>query len=224
MNRRHLLTAGVGAGAAALGAGVALWRRQPANGPAPGAAALPGDAGALAALWAQRFARPEGGEIDMASLRGKPLLINFWATWCAPCRREIPLLNEIREQRHATEGVEIVGIAVDFRDEVLKYIERTRIAYPLLMGEEDGLRAANAFGMDLLLPFTVFADQQRRIVTVKVGELHADEADFILDQIAALNAGQRDLAAVRLAIAAKLTELAAERARRPAETSPGTAA
>jgi hypothetical protein len=57
-----------------------------------------------------------------------------------PCRREIPLLNEIREQRHATEGVEIVGIAVDFRDEVLKYPRRTRISYPLLMGEEDGLR------------------------------------------------------------------------------------
>lgn len=173
-------------------------------------------------------------DFSLATVEGPPkrlsafvhpvLVVNFWATWCAPCRREIPLLNEIREQRHATEGVEIVGIAVDFRDEVLKYIERTRIAYPLLMGEEDGLRAANAFGMDLLLPFTVFADQQRRIVTVKVGELHADEADFILDQIAALNAGQRDLAAVRLAIAAKLTELAAERARRPAETSPGTAA
>ena len=118
----------------------------------------------------------------------------------------------------------MVGIAVDFRDDVLKYLENTRIGYPLLMGEEDGLRAANAFGMDLLLPFTVFADAQRRIVTVKVGELHADEADFILDQIAALNAGQQDLAAVRLAIAAKLTELAAERARQPAEPAPGAAA
>ena len=173
-------------------------------------------------------------DFELATVEGPPkrlsafvhpvLVVNFWATWCAPCRREIPLLNEIREQRHATEGVEVVGIAVDFRDEVLKYLERTRIGYPLLMGEEDGLRAANAFGMDLLLPFTVFADQQRRIVTVKVGELHADEADFILDQIAALNAGQQDLAAVRLAIAAKLTELAAERAQRPAEAPPGGAA
>lgn len=168
-------------------------------------------------------------DFELATVEGPPrrlsafvhpvLVVNFWATWCAPCRREIPLLNQIRERRHAAEGVEVVGIAVDFRDDVLKYIERTRIAYPLLMGEEDGLRAANAFGMDLLLPFTVFADQRRRIVTVKVGELHADEADFILDQIVALNAGQQDLATVRLTIAAKLTELAAERARKSAEAS-----
>lgn len=168
-------------------------------------------------------------DFELATVEGPPkrlsafvhpvLVVNFWATWCAPCRREIPLLNQIREQRHATEGVEIVGIAVDFRDEVLKYLDRTRIGYPLLMGEEDGLRAANAFGMDLLLPFTVFADSQRRIVTVKVGELHAEEADFILDQIAALNAGQQDLATARLSIAAKLTELAAERARTPADAA-----
>lgn len=173
-------------------------------------------------------------DFELATLEGPPkrlsafvhpvLVVNFWATWCAPCRREIPLLNAIREQRHAAEGVEIVGIAVDFRDEVLQYVERTRIAYPLLMGEEDGLRAANAFGMDLLLPFTVFADQRRRIVTVKVGELHADEADFILDQIAALNDGQRDLAEARLAIAAKLTELASERARQSADTPASAAA
>ncbi len=173
-------------------------------------------------------------DFELATVEGPPkrlsafvhpvLVVNFWATWCAPCRREIPLLNRLREERHAAEGVEVVGIAVDFRDDVLKYLERTRISYPLLMGEEDGLRAANAFGMDLLLPFTVFADAERRIVTVKVGELHAEEADFILDQIAALNAGQQDLAAVRLAIAAKLTELAAERARQPAEPSPGAAA
>ena len=173
-------------------------------------------------------------DFELATVEGPPkrlsafihpvLVVNFWATWCAPCRREIPLLNRLRDERHATEGVEVVGIAVDFRDDVLKYLENTRIGYPLLMGEEDGLRAANAFGMDLLLPFTVFADAQRRIVTVKVGELHADEADFILDQIAALNAGQQDLAAVRLAIAAKLTELAAERARQPAEPAPGAAA
>ncbi len=73
------------------------------------------------------------------------MIINFWATWCAPCRREIPLLKKIQAERGG-EGFQIVGVAVDFRDDVLKYAKEIGIDYPLLIGEEDGLDAVTKFG------------------------------------------------------------------------------
>jgi peroxiredoxin len=128
-----------------------------------------------------------------------------------PCRREIPLLRQLRRERHA-QGVEIVGIAVDFADSVQKYVKDIGLDYPLMIGEEDGLAAAESFGMDLVLPFTVFADAERRIVAVKVGELHADEARLILDAVQQINAKTVDIVAAKADIAAKMREMAAERA------------
>ena len=160
------------------------------------------------------LATVEGPPRALASFKQPSLVVNFWATWCAPCRREIPLLKKIRKERGAS-GVEVVGIAVDFRDDVLKYARVIGIDYPLLIGEQDGLAAAQAFGMDMVLPFTVFSDAKRRIVALKVGELHADEAAFILDIVAEVNAGRLELASARTAIAAKLRILAAQRAETP---------
>ena len=73
---------------------------------------------------------------------------------------------------------------MDFRDDVLKYAAETVIDYPLLIGEEAGLEAVKAVGMQPAFPFTVFADSKQRIVALKVGELHQDEADLILDRVA----------------------------------------
>ena len=78
-------------------------------------------------------------------------MVNFWATWCAPCRREIPLLNKIRMERKP-QNAEIVGIAVDFKEDVAKFLHKTPLQYPLLVGEEDGLAAAEAFGMGMAFP------------------------------------------------------------------------
>jgi thiol-disulfide isomerase/thioredoxin len=139
-------------------------------------------------------------------------MINFWATWCAPCRREIPLLKTLRHER-ARDGLEIVGIAVDFREAVQKYAREMGIDYPVLVGEQDGLDAIAAFGMDTVFPFTVFADRQGRIVTLKIGELHADEAHFILDEVKAIDQGRTELAAARKEIADGVAALAAKRAQ-----------
>ena len=110
-------------------------------------------------------------------------MVNFWATWCAPAAREIPLLNKMRRAAQA-QNAEIVGIAVDFSDDVLKFVQKAPLDYPLLIGEEDGLAAADAFGMGMAFPFSVFADSQNRILTIKVGELHEDEANFAFDRLA----------------------------------------
>ncbi|MGC4028835.1 MAG: TlpA disulfide reductase family protein [Steroidobacteraceae bacterium] len=139
--------------------------------------------------------------------KGRPLMVNYWATWCPPCVREIPLLSQLRHERQK-ERLEVIGIAVDFRDDVLKFADEHQLDYPLLIGEEDGLAAVEAVGMSTALPFTLFADSRQRIVALKIGELHHDEAVLILDRVAAVDTGTLDLAAAREQIAEGLKELA----------------
>lgn len=151
------------------------------------------------------------------SLRGegRPQLFNFWATWCEPCRREIPLLNTLQDV-YRVDGLQVVGIAVDFRDSVQTFLKTTKLHYTLLVGEEDGLEAAQKFGMELLLPFSVFADEHNRIVAVKVGELHRDEADVIMANMRQLKAGRETLAEAQGAIAATLKKLSLSRTKQSA--------
>jgi thiol-disulfide isomerase/thioredoxin len=153
-----------------------------------------------------------GREKSLRDFLGHPLIINFWATWCAPCRREIPLLRQLRQAYHG-DGLEIVGIAVDFPAAVADYVRRRTVDYPLLIGEDQGLAAAGQFGMQTVLPFSVFADAQGRIVAVKIGELHRDEADYILGAMRAVAAGHLSLPEAHAGIAQRLRELAIEHAR-----------
>jgi thiol-disulfide isomerase/thioredoxin len=162
----------------------------------PGDVALPDSAGAVHHL---------------ADYRGHPLVLNFWATWCEPCRREIPLLQALHLERGSS--VQIVGVAMDFQKDVLPYARTQGITYPLLMGEKDGLAAVNAFGMQTLFPFTVFADSRGDIVAVKVGELHADEARMILTKVSAVDAGKLALGDARTGVTAELRNLAIARAQ-----------
>ena len=159
------------------------------------------------------FALPDtDGDVHrLSEWRGRPLMVNFWATWCEPCRREVPLLKQLRRE-NAKNRLEIVGIAIDQPGPVKKLAAELQIGYPVLVGEKGGLEAVSAFGMDTVLPFTVFADSSGRIVKVKVGELHRDEATFILDRLADLAAGRVTLPTVREQIDGEIRRLAASRA------------
>lgn len=137
---------------------------------------------------------------------GRPLVVNFWATWCDPCRREIPLLKKLRHDR-ADESLEVIGIAVDSADAVTQYTRAIGIDYPVLIGEKDGLAAIEALGMDTVFPFTVFADRHGRIFTVKVGELHKNEAKVILDGLRDVDTGKIDLPAARQRLSVQLAQL-----------------
>jgi thiol-disulfide isomerase/thioredoxin len=150
---------------------------------------------------------------NMKSLRSfgpRPLIVNFWASWCEPCRREIPLLRALRTQ-YAADRLEIVGVAIDSQAAVSEYLRTTPIDYPVLVGEEAGLAAVEKFGMEPVLPFSVFVDAQGTVVAVKVGELHRDEADYILGTLRQLAAGGTSLADARSHIADRLRELAVAR-------------
>lgn len=149
----------------------------------------------------------EGSLQSVHSWPGKSLILNFWATWCAPCRREIPLLMEL-QQRYADAGFQVVGIAVDFREDVLKYADTMKISYPLLIGEQDGLAAVDAFGIEAVgFPYTVFTDAQGNIITTHIGELHQEQAELILDAIQRVNQGRLTINAARTQVVATLSKL-----------------
>jgi hypothetical protein len=121
-------------------------------------------------------------------------------------------------QRHQ-QNAEIVGVAVDFREDVLKYVHKVPLSYPLLIGEEDGLAAAEAFGMGMAFPFSVFVDSQNRILTIKIGELHEDEANFAFDRLRDIDNGLLTRQAAQAAVADAFREMAAERARAEADST-----
>ncbi len=222
----HSLRATLAPGASASAAAVVA-SAAPAAAPAPAAAAT-SDADAKANAPATpaipdtvpdvRLPDLGGKQRSLREFLGHPLIINFWATWCAPCRREIPLLQQLR-RTYQGDGLAVVGIAVDFRTAVADYVRRQPIDYPLLIGEDSGLAAAEQLGMQTVLPFSVFADAQGHIVALKIGELHRDEADYILATMRGLAAGTLSLTEAHAGIAQRLRELAAERARAGAKQS-----
>lgn len=144
--------------------------------------------------------------------KGHPLLVNFWAPWCGPCREETPLLERLSRQR-AGDGLQVIGVALDSRAAVLDYARRAGIQYPLLIGERPGGEAVRALGMEPVLPFSVFVDARGRIVTLKIGELRADQAKLILDRMDDLDRGRIDLATARREISDEIARLAVARAR-----------
>ncbi|HEY6619390.1 MAG TPA: TlpA disulfide reductase family protein [Steroidobacteraceae bacterium] len=153
-----------------------------------------------------------GKSTSITSWRGKSLVINFWATWCDPCRREIPLLKTLAAD-WAGRDLTVVGIAMDHADKVRQFAKQFKIDYPVLIGEQDALEAAAKFGMDSpVLPFTVFTDRRGEVVALFVGELHRPQADFILSQVQNLNQERIALPEARRAIANGLQAMAEKKA------------
>src|SRR6185295_4025495 len=151
-----------------------------------------------------------GKPTSILSWPGKSMIVNFWATWCAPCRREIPLLRELQKQ-HGPEGFQIVGVAVDLREDVVKYAQEIGIDYPVLIGEQDGLDAVNKFGQGSIgFPFTVFTDNQGRIVLFHLGEIRKEQADVLFGAVRDVNSGKLTPAAARVVAAKQLAALAPE--------------
>jgi thiol-disulfide isomerase/thioredoxin len=113
---------------------------------------------------------------------GRARLVNFWATWCPPCRREIPLLIDL--QNEYGERVKILGIAIDDLDAVQEFAANTSFNYPILIGQQNAIDLANTYLNDFIgLPFTAFVDSSGHIVRVHVGELHRDQAETFISEI-----------------------------------------
>lgn len=184
--------------------------------PAPAAHAATSDDGAphtqpiADSLPDTAFEDRRGVTRHLSDWEGRPLLVNFWAPWCQPCREEIPFLERLSRQRGPDE-LQIIGVAVDSRAVVLDYARRAGIQYPLLIGERPGLQAVQALGMEAVFPFSVFVDARGRIVTLKIGKLRADQAALILGRMDDLDRGRIDLATARREISDGMAKLAVVR-------------
>ena len=121
---------------------------------------------------------------------GQYKLINFWATWCAPCRREIPLLNNTQKE-YQDMSLQIIGIAVDVLDDVIAYSEETSFEYPVLVGEEEAIAIAENANIEFIgLPFTMLVDDQNEIIKTHLGEIKQHHIDMLTEVIRDMQKGK----------------------------------
>jgi thiol-disulfide isomerase/thioredoxin len=173
--RRALAFALVGLGAAA--AGLWLGRRLGRAPEAPGREAVTPLAAAV-------FRDLEGRARVIAEWRGKVVVVNFWASWCAPCLEEIPMLARVRDSE-AYRGIEFVGIAIDIPSKVAEFAAKMRISYPVLIADGSGLDLIRGLGNTAGgLPYTVFLDRAGLPVRAKLGALSEQELRSILAGLA----------------------------------------
>ena len=136
-----------------------------------------------------------GTPTALASFAGQPLLINFWATWCAPCVREIPMLKRFHEE---DPSIRVVGIAVDRFDDVVEYAAEMEFNYPVIVGQTDGINAMATFHNDAgAMPFSVFTAADGAVLGSHSGELHEEHLEILSATIRDLAAGSIDRAAAR---------------------------
>lgn len=131
-------------------------------------------------LASAKFLDLQGKSRSLSEWRGSLLVANFWATWCAPCLEEIPLLMAARRLRKRKD-LEIVGIAIDQADKVQSFASKMQIDYPILIADSQGLELIRTLGnRSGGLPFTVFLDRVGRPAQTKLGVLRQPELDTIL--------------------------------------------
>lgn len=162
--RRRWLMVGVAASAALGGAGWAWWRGR--------GEPTPNDA-AVQAFWALQLQTPEAAPMALQQFEGKPLLVNFWATWCPPCVREMPLLSTFAQEH---QGVQVLGIAVDQAPPVQKFLSRQPVAFPVAMAGAGGSTLTRTLGnINGGLPFSILFDADGIVKQRKMGEVSATE-------------------------------------------------
>jgi thiol-disulfide isomerase/thioredoxin len=126
-------------------------------------------------LWSMSFASPQGGTLSLAAWRGRPLLLNFWATWCPPCIEELPLLDRFYQENSAN-GWQVLGIAVDQQDPVLRFLSRSPLTFPVVLAGFAGMELSKSLGnMSGGLPFTVVLGQDGEVAHRKMGKVTASD-------------------------------------------------
>jgi len=165
MNRRVWLTIGLAGGAAALGGiGLSIVHTKSH------------DAGATVdSLWTQHFERPDGGTLSLAPWRGQPIVVNFWATWCPPCVRELPEFERFHGAQRDL-GLRVVGLALDSAAPVRDFLARVQVTFPIALAGDSGFGLVHSLGnVQGGLPFTILINRDARVAWRKLGETNVEE-------------------------------------------------
>lgn len=164
-SRRFALYAGAAAMATVAGVAVGLRRRT------EGALSTE----AVQALWSAEFDAVTGGTLALSGLKGSPLVLNFWATWCPPCVEEMPLIDAFYRENQP-KGWQVVGLAIDQPSRVRSFLSQAPVSYPVGLAGMNGSEFGKILGnSDGSLPFTVVLDAQGRLIFRKIGKLTAEE-------------------------------------------------
>ena len=132
----------------------------------------------------------EGNERQLDEWDGTHRVLNFWATWCAPCRREIPLLKAFQDE-HGGAGFQVLGIAVDYPEDVAEYAEEAEFNYPIVTGQQEAMAVAETSGIDFIgMPFTMFVTREGEYVGAYMGELHKPQLDDVVNILTRLDNGE----------------------------------
>jgi thiol-disulfide isomerase/thioredoxin len=167
--RRGILVAAGGA-ALAAGAGWRLWQTRDPS----GSGASTGE-DAVDDFWALELPTPSGATLGVKAFQGRPLLVNFWASWCPPCVKEMPDLDRFAKD-FAGQGWQVLGIAIDQAEPVQRFLQQTPVSFPIVLAGNEGLswvrRMGNPGGG---LPFSVQLGPDGRIARRKVGATTFEE-------------------------------------------------
>jgi thiol-disulfide isomerase/thioredoxin len=164
--RRNWLLGAVAGAAALSGAGVAWWVHSPGE-LAPSAEE---------SLWLLDFALPtQGPRLAMESFRGKPLVLNFWATWCPPCVEELPMLSDFYA-KNAAKGWQVLGLAVDQATPVNRFLAKAPVSFPVALAGVPGMEIGKLLGNQSGgLPFTVVLGSDGKVAHRKIGQISPED-------------------------------------------------
>jgi thiol-disulfide isomerase/thioredoxin len=172
INRRNLTMGGLAAAAGLAGVGAAWWQSRSRPESADGDVGI--DA-ASDALWRLSFDTPDGKMLAMSTLRGKPLLVNFWATWCPPCIEELPLLDQFYRD-NKVKNWQVLGLAVDQPSAVSKWLQAKPLSFPVGMAGFGGTELSKSLGnLAGSLPFSAVFSATGALLQRKTGKLTPED-------------------------------------------------
>ena len=120
---------------------------------------------------------------SLGQWRGKLLIVNYWATWCTPCREEMPGFSRLQD-KYRDKGVQFVGISIDTADKIIEFQKTTPVTYPLLIGDITVMENSAKLGNNRqALPFTAVFDREGRLSATKLGRLSEPELERLLTEL-----------------------------------------
>lgn len=138
---------------------------------------------AVGQLWSAAVTNTDGKPQSLAAYRGRPVVVNFWASWCGPCVAEMPELSALQRE-YAKKGIQFVGLGVDSATNVKAFLQKVKVEYPVYIAGFGGADLARAFGNQAGgLPFTVVIDAKGTVRSTKLGQIKPDELRHTLDAL-----------------------------------------